>query len=246
MKCKNCGANYPMRELQCPYCGTLNARGLRQKQQREKAYSDFEKASTEEVGKIRTRMFNRVLNVALVVEIAAFVLVFAGAALYFYSQEAFLDAKKHFQMDEMNAHMEELYTQNRLDELTQYMRENDLNNQENYEYTQAILIGQKIIGFKEARMCYFGNEKPLKEYDADRLVRAIQELLYYDSPAYPELTERNQDLWDTYSRDAETFARAVLGFNDEQLQTLNQNYVPQDEMKPLIEQVMQRRDHDEG
>ena len=240
MKCKNCGANYPMREMRCPYCGTVNARGLRQQCQLERADEDLEKAETEGLEKIQLRMVNRVLNVSLVLEIAAIALLVAGVIVYGFGYDITRSTKRFLNSDQMNAHMEQLYTENRLDELWTYLHENDLRGEDYYEYMQAALIGFDYRQFKCARMTYLDTKQELDEYTVSSLLDNIQELLYFDCLAYPELTERNEVIWNRCSRDAEVFARVVLGFDDAQIEILKQKYVPSKDMNALKELVMQR------
>lgn len=229
-----------MRELRCPYCGTVNARGLRQQCQLERADEDLKDAETEGLEQIRLQMVNRVLNVSLVLEIAAIALLVAGVMMYALGCDIMRSTKQHLNADEMNAHMEQLYTENRLDELWAYLHENDLRGEDYYEYMQAALIGFDYRQFKCARMTYLDTKQELNEYTVSSLLDNIQELLYFDCLAYPELTQRNEVIWNRYSRDAEVFARVVLGFDDAQIQILKQEYVPSKDMNALKELVMQR------
>ena len=47
MKCKNCGADYPMKNLECPYCQTSNSLGKMWQKEAAKALSEVEIANAQ-------------------------------------------------------------------------------------------------------------------------------------------------------------------------------------------------------
>lgn len=247
MKCKNCGANYKMRELRCPYCGTINPKGYIQQALREQAESEYDRASTKTLGQVRRRMVNKVLNRTLLVEIAGFVLIFLVAFLCFFGYEAYLSVRKQVKIDSMEQHMEELYTQGRFRELHVYMDKNALFDPENdvcYEYAQMALIHYDYIRFVQSRMEYFANGGEISEYELEQLLREIHNILCVDISAYPELTERNEEIWKGYCREAEACASGLLELNEAQMELLRQEDFSWDGCDQLAEDLMQRRAQD--
>ena len=238
MKCKNCGANYPSRELACPYCGTANPMGRMQKQQRERAEADYEMASTTTVSQVRRTMCNRVLNRTLLVEGILFALVFLGACATFIFQDFMLDVQKKRHGSEMQAHIEELYEQERFSELFGYMMDYELMGPETYEYSQIALLYYDYQDFVQSRFDYFYELGNLSRYTPESLIRNMHRILHRDEfSAYAELTEKNKVYYEQYVRDVETFAQAVLGFDDAQLDLLRQDYVPieqEDQLEAVI------------
>lgn len=242
MKCKNCAASYSIKELRCPYCGAINPKGWMQKQQRKQAQSDYQTASTKTVGPLRRQMVNRVLNRTLLVEGIVFVLLIAGVFLTFFLQDFFLNVKKSSQKDTMNAHMEELYTQERFLELRQYIDQNHLFSEVNDDYSQMALMYYHYDEFKQSRMTYFCEQDELKEFHVKTLLWNMNKILQFKNVmVYSKLTERNKVLWDKYTEDAEIFATSVLGLNDAQMQILTQERMSSDETDQLVEAIMQGR-----
>lgn len=247
MKCKNCGANYRMRELRCPYCGTINPKGCIQQDLREQAQYEYDKASTKTLGQVRRRMINKVLNRTLLVEIAGFVLLVVVTFLCFFCHEAYLEINKHARIHTMQQQMEEFYTQGQFRELHVYMQDNalfDTKYDECYEYAQMALIHSNYTRFEESRMVYFSKGDKLSDYDINQLLRNIHRVFCDEFPAYPELTERNEKIWQGYCREAEAFASAVLGLDEAQMELLHQKDLPWNGLNQLGETLMQRRGQD--
>lgn len=238
MRCKNCGADYPMRELRCPYCGQANPKGLFQKMQREQAETDYQRANTT-VGQMRRRMANRIMNRILIAEVALLILIVGGAFIYSFAAYFIQEAKINANSDSIQAHMEELYTQGRFNELDYYMERNHLPLSAYPEYFDATMIQFYYNQFNEERINYLTKREELPPYTARSLVSNMNYLLSHCISDYPDLTERNQKLADAACREVEVFASVILGFDDSQIELLKQSMLTSETADQLADLIMQ-------
>ena len=82
MKCQNCGANYSLLHLHCPYCGTPNPRGLFWKNRRGEADAAYADALRDEKSQ-KLLSLSRFADRLLMISGAAFALIFLCAFLFF-------------------------------------------------------------------------------------------------------------------------------------------------------------------
>ena len=75
MKCKNCGANYMLRELKCPYCGTENAIGRIWHAQRTEAELEYERRRIAEGRKINPYVTTRALSRIIILQILVLIVL---------------------------------------------------------------------------------------------------------------------------------------------------------------------------
>ncbi len=238
MKCKNCGANFPIRELNCPYCNTVNPKGWLQKIELDRANAELEATQAKEVV-LRRRLVNHVLNRAILVEILVMVLFFAGVVGYFFLEDRLQTTSNHIHMEEINAHLEELYTQQRFGEMSHYISQRHLYPQADPKYVQMVSISWEYEAFQESRMTYYEQQAAgqLQNDDVSSLLKDIHDVLLL--PAEQDLDPKNLQLCQTYQQEAEVFARVILKLDDAQVEQLYQKYVYSDVIDPLTEYVME-------
>ena len=243
MKCKNCGANFPLKELNCPYCGATNIKGWVQKRDKERAEAEYESASKVTAVILRKRMANCLLNRTFAAEVIVGILLAVGIVVTFYLQDVFINMKHKYKADELQVRMEELYSQESFSELYDFIQKNHFYNDENRKYTQAARLYFEYNDFEQARMNYYSKKDELKEYEAESLVWNIHKVLDLNNAGYEKLTEENRAICDRYTRDAEVFATVVLGFDENQMQLLKQDHLKYEEQKQLAEDLLQRGAH---
>ena len=243
MKCKNCGANYRAKEEKCPYCGTANPRGLRWKQEKQTAEAEYARVSSEEVPLLRLRAANRVLNRVLIAEAALFALAFLGVVAAFFLTDAAHKAGNRLNETKIEAEIETLYASEQFGALYEMMDERDLFGQEHYEASQMVLLYSQYERFEESRLELFraAEKNDVDEDDITWLIGRMNNVLNADIPAYPELTERNRAHVEEYRADVLAFAEAMLGMTEEERAVLQQDYIPMDEEKTLVDAVLERR-----
>ena len=241
MKCKHCGANFPIRELNCPYCNTVNPKGWMQKIDLERAELEYETSKNKKVVVLRRKLANHILNRALLIEIILIALVFLGAIGYFILQDFFQSAKNKIHADDIQAHMEQLYTQGRFNELDYYMDQNRLNEQAPEDYAQITRLQYYHNQFVQYRMAYFDQQEEgkVREYTASTLIGSMHSLLHPNLPRGQELTKRNQPIVENYQQEAEAFAIGILHLDETQMQMLRKEHLEFSEAKQLTQFVME-------
>lgn len=244
MKCKNCYGNYSSRELCCPYCGTDNPRGRLWKRRRDQA--DFDLKTAEEASKpiMRRYMANRALNRILLVEGALVLLFIISVVAVFFFSEKGLALSSRINQGSIISDLETMYAEERFSEMYYYLQEKDLfSNDTYYEYCQMALLHTDYTKFCTSRLRFFRESESgtLSEYTPERLVMDMHSVFNGYIPAYRDLTDRNRAIWERYCRDTEVFATAVLGFTEDEMALLRQDYLLMEEETVLTDAIWEGR-----
>lgn len=243
MKCKNCGGNFPSRELRCPYCGAENTRGRLWKQQRDRADRDLETARREDLPTAKKLALHKVLNRILLAELILIALFALGLFATFFLTDAGLFNGTLFGREKIDAELQALYDAGDFDRLYQRLEETDSFDQEHYTLCQMALIYRDYEAFCITRTCWFQEteEKDISEYTAAWLVDHMHDLFYCDIPAYPELTDQNAAILAEYQQDAALFARHILRLTEEEMALLQkQDWMYSEEEDALAAAILER------
>ena len=112
MKCKGCGANFPSRELTCPYCGRENHRGLSWFSHRQAAEEAYQQALAQSGVSLRRIAANRIVNRILFGIIALFLLTVLLVFLYFFAAEGLSRLSVALRQDAIYEYLDQLYRDN--------------------------------------------------------------------------------------------------------------------------------------
>ena len=238
MKCKNCSGHYSSRELECPWCGTVNQRGLTWKRIRDKAQGDLTAAEAEMIP-IRRRY---VANIALswIIGIEILLIILSLLVLLLLSPEG-LNLLNRPNADTLSQ-LETLYEEKNFEEMSNILAKMKLHGLSKYqEYAQADLIHMAYQGFCEYRMHHFQNLGTQDHWYLDSLLASINRVLSGGTYVTPDMTDRNHELWQEYCQDAEIFARCVLGFNDEETELLGNGMLSPSDRTRLTDKILEGR-----
>lgn len=155
MKCKSCGANYPSREIACPYCDTPNPRGMKWKAQRDFAQWEYQEARSELEPVLRLRRWDKIVNRVLLIEIALIVLMIAGVFVAFFLEEQVGSLGSAFGREGLEQEFAALYEEERFGELYHRLDETGLLGEDFFEYSQMALLHYDYQSFDLARMEFF-------------------------------------------------------------------------------------------
>lgn len=240
MKCKNCGANFSARELNCPYCGTPNPKGKRWANQMDRAEREY-RAAREQVTKelplqVAYRVAGRIRTILAVV-LGVIVL---GVILWALISDYGGQLRNKAQREQLETQMAELYSQERFGELYRLMGDRELFGEDYYAYSQMCLIYYGYSEFCQTRMELLQGavrEENLN-FTIERILDRAGELLALDISAYPDLAPENQAVYDRYCLDVTTFLRAMLAMTEEEVLSLSgQGYVPTREGPDTVEPI---------
>ncbi len=243
MKCRNCGAHFRARELDCPYCGTPNPKGAMWQRERQAAEAEYDRVSGVVAPALRRQAANRFLNRLLLIEAGIFALFFVILAAVFFMGGVAGKMHYFFHREEVEAELAALYREERFGALYARLSELDLVGEAFYEYSQISLLYYDYEDFTGARMEFIalrdGGEE-VEEDDVEWLLNRMHDLLSPHIPAYPEFTERNNEYLKRWQADVEQFATAVLGMGEEETAVLRQDYITMEETDALVQAVLQR------
>lgn len=242
MKCKNCGANFPMRELNCPYCGTPNPKGKRWADQMNRAEREYQATRQRVEKELPLQVAYRVAGMVRTILAVILGVILLGMILWALLSEYGGRLRTRAQQEKLETQMAELYEQERFDELYRLMDDRGLMGRDYYAYSQMCLLSYQYSEFCQSRMELLQG-RVRQEYlnDAiERLLRYSAELLTLDIAAYPELAPENQSVYNRYCLDVTTFLRVMLGMTQEEVLSLSgQGYTPTregpDTVQPIAE-----------
>ena len=138
MKCKNCGANYMLRELKCPYCGTENAIGRIWHAQRTEAELEYEKKRIAEGRKISPYVTTRALSRIIILQIL--VLIILSAVSYAFDEWTYrntYDKVSSMKTETLRENVRELYEKGEYREMGEMAYE--LYRRDNYDNEESRL-----------------------------------------------------------------------------------------------------------
>lgn len=220
MKCKNCGGDYRTRELICPYCGTENLVGriwMAQKTQAELEYEAYRKQAGTRVSPY---VVNRVLGRIAVLLIGVCILVFIGALVVVLGADALRHYKiGHIGAEEQQQTMETLYQEGRLPELYQYMHENELIGQDQYVYSQAVLLNFDYENYRNHLLQFLELSEERKQEDDYYLsicIRWGNDVYQCRLGTYCELADENRPLYQSYCEDIKNTFIYTLGMTPDE------------------------------
>lgn len=223
MKCKSCGGDYRTRELICPYCGTENLVGRLWMAQRSEAELQYEKALKETGRKASPYVVNRVLGRIAVVMACLCILMFVAVAVFFMVLEGGKRIYKRMHYQEIVQTMERLYQEENYTELYAYMGKYDLIGEDNYAYSQAVLMDFDYQWFVNHKLKFCEMSEDEKQEDTYYLQATISwgaDICQRNLGRYVELDPMNQALYDSYCQEVTEFWRYTLGMTEEEIERI--------------------------
>ena len=244
MKCQNCGANYSLLHLHCPYCGTTNPRGLFWKNRRDEADAAYADALRDEKSQ-KLLSLSRFADRLLMISGAAFALIFLCAFLFFGAGSALesLRTKYGSGSEKLQSELQALYESGDYLALSRRLDETGQFGPEHYAWSQISLIAHDYERFSIGRLelsSIDAGKLRTNDYPVESVIRYARDILFLDIPAYPELDEKNRAAYEVYCLDVETYLRAVLGLPEEDIARLKQeDYLYSDEQAAIVERAVQ-------
>lgn len=242
MKCKNCGANFSARELNCPYCGTPNPKGKRWADQMDRAEREYRAAREQVTKELPLQVAYRVAGRVRTILAAVLGLIVLAVVLWALISDYGGRLRNKAQREQLETQMAELYSQERFGELYRLMGNRELFGGDYYAYSQMCLIHRDYSEFCQGRMELLQGSVREEYLDSaiEQLLSQAARLLALDISAYPDLAPENQAVYDRYCLDVTTFLRAMLGMTEEEVLSLSgQGYVPAaagtDTVRPITE-----------
>lgn len=251
MKCKNCGADYPMKNLECPYCQTSNSLGKMWQKEAAKALSEVEIANAqykEKVPYIVNSLLRRSVLVLLLGNAVLFVALFA--LLLFVFRNAYFYYPMH--KNKVDTMLEEAYTVKDFERIYNIMNDYELfdpDDEKMYIYGQSALLYSDYRDFSDKLLTYLATDDDKKAdpdmvcYELDMVIeRAFDVIRLDDNGCYKELKGNNREQYEDYKKEAEAFLAAYAGATQEELNELEQmDRITFDAEKQLIDRVYEER-----
>lgn len=254
MKCKSCGADYKMREPECPYCGRENKLGKYWSRQEHTAQRSYEEIKKEVLTSGSVYVVNKMLNAVIGVMIALIALAFVVSFISYYAEEEIQKVKKSNVSEEQ---IKTLYAAENYKQLYHYMSEYDVLQETEYTvYAEAAFMNEKWEDFVSRRMEFQDAElEDIEEYPRYGLIYECMddasEIYKKDwSSRHQEVAAENQAYYDWMCMEADAFLIGELGMTYEEVMSLREIESYQDEWKSLQRSLYDRngwqwRDKDE-
>lgn len=242
MKCKNCGANFSLREVSCPYCGTPNPRGKRWADRMSQAEQEYRQTRDQVKKELPIQVAYRVAGSVRTILAAILGVILLGMVLWALLSGYGGKFRNRVQRERLETQMAELYEQERFGELYRLMNDRELMGQDYYVYSQMCLIHYRYSEFCQARMELLqgGVQEDNLDFTIERILYRAGELLALDISAYPDLAPENQTVYDRYCLDVTTFLRTMLAMTEEEVLSLTgQGYVPTREGPNTVEPILE-------
>lgn len=247
MKCKNCGSNYPTRQLQCPYCGTENFLGKiwqREISDAEKEFDAARKASGKAIFSPYT--LNRIVSRVLVVLVGLYILLFVGVFAFFFLQEGFRKIYVFVRHDHIEETMEEYYNNGEFEKLDAYMNQYEIGTEdEYYAYTQVTLLNYDYNEYLNMKMSFMDlseEEKQEDSYYLEYILKYAQDILSHNQGIYSRLDVRNEAIYEEYCSKIKPFLLGTLQMDEEDYERLTSaEYIYSDEHEQMMDEIKERK-----
>lgn len=244
MKCKSCGADYKLRDPECPYCGRENKLGKYWSWQEHTAQKKYEGVKKEVITSGTLYVINKMLNAVLAVMIALIVLVIAILFISSYIGDSVEKLTKGKVSAEQ---IKALYEVADYHNLYEYMSKYDVLHEEAYSiYAEAAFMYKKWEEFVEQRMEFHDAElEDIEEYPKYGLVYDCMDeasTIYMKewSSRHREVAPENQAYYDWMCMEADAFLIGELGMTYEEVMSLREIQSYQDEWKALQKNLYDR------
>lgn len=244
MKCKSCGADYKMREPECPYCGSENKIGKYWSRQEKTAQRQYE-GTKKEIMKsgslyVVNKMLNAAIGVMLVLIILALVITFIACQV----EEGIQKVKKSKVSEEQ---LKSLYVEENYEQLYCYMSEYEVLHEDAYAiYAEAAFMYESWEKFVEQRMKFQEAElDDIEEYPRYGLIYDCMDdasTIYRKewSSRHHDVAAENQAYYDWMCMEADAFLIGELGMTYEEVMSLREIESYQDEWEVLQRSLYDR------
>ncbi len=220
MKCKNCGGDYRTRELICPYCGTENLVGRLWMAQRTEAEQEYEAYRREAGRRVSPYVINRVFGRIAVLMAGLCILTLVGSVIVLLTAQLMHQyAVNRVDMEKKQQTMDTLYQENRLPELYAYMSAYDLIGEDQYVYTQAVLLNFDYENYRSHLLEFLELTEEEKQQDDYYLAYSIRwgnDVYQCRLGSYYALADENQTLYDSYCDDIRDSFVYAMGMTPEE------------------------------
>lgn len=244
MKCKSCGADYKLRDPECPYCGRENKLGKHRNWQERTAQKRYEGVKQDVINNGILYVFNKMLNAIIGVMVGVIILGIVVLFITFYIEEEIRkQAKNQVSIEEIQGFYEaEDYRQ-----LYEYMSEHNVLHEDFYAiYAEAAFMYKKWEQFEEQRMKFQDADiEDLEEYPKYGLIyNCMKEAstIYRKewSSNHREVAPENKAYYEWMCMETDAFLVGELGMTYEEAMSLREIQSYQDEWKELQRSLYDR------
>lgn len=239
MKCKNCGADYRLRQLRCPYCETENLLGrmwlIKRTDTIKKVEAEQRAAKKKFVPYVVSKTVNRLI-LFMVVILIAFIMIF--------EMHMIPGSKKDADGKIITPKMLSLHEDGEYYKLREYLDSIDGGGlyTEIPEYmAQSALLAYDYNEFIEYRLNYLGEDRSKWEEDYFKMViDKCVDIHNLEVGVYSGYHEENQKQYDEYNEYIMAFLKGTLSLTDEELNVLMDEDASYSEQKELIHKIFER------
>lgn len=239
MKCGNCGADFSAKELQCPFCGTVNPTGVKWTEEEAHAGVQVERTRKMVIRSAPLYVANRVVNRILAVFLVLAILLFAGIFLSFWIEEK---VAAHRQSTAVFAEAVALREAGDYQGLKEYLDAHEVDGSKGSPYGvffEAVYLNEEIDDFWADWMRYSQYDQAyFEEYweysAAESMLEKCAQILQGDSYRYRADYEENEDLMEELQHFSRLFLVSEFGYDEADIQRLTETPTYEDAFEDVI------------
>ncbi len=244
MKCKSCGADYKLKDKECPYCGSQNQLGKYWSRQERKAQKDYEGIKKDVIVSGSIYVINKILNAVIGGMIALFVISIVIVGATSLIGEKLGEVKKSKVSSEQ---MQTLHASNQYRELYDYMSEYDVLHEEAYTvYAEAAFMSKRWEEFEDKRMRFFETDE--EDFASDSkygivygVMDEASEIVRKEwSSSHKEVSPENQEYYSGLCAEVDAFLIGELGMTAGETRMFREIESYMDEWRALQRSIYRR------
>lgn len=246
MKCKSCGADYKLRDSECPYCGRENTLGKIWNVQEHTAQKKYEGVKKDVITNGIIYVINKILNAIIGVMIGIIILVMVILFISCYIGDGIEKRTKGKTSIEQ---LQSFYEEAEYNKLYEYMSEHGVLHEDTYTiYAEAAFMYKKWEKFVEQRMIFHNadlediEESPKYGLIYDCMKEASAIYMKEWSSSHREVAPENMAYYDWMCMEVDAFLIGELGMTYEEVMSLREIQSYEDEWKVLHRSLYDRND----
>lgn len=225
MKCENCGADFSAKELQCPFCGTVNPTGVKWTEEEAQARNQVEHTRKMVIRSAPLYVANRVVNRILAVFLVLAILLFAGTFVAFWIEEK---VTEHRQSTAVFSEAEALRQAGDYQGLKEYLDFHDADGSNGSPYAvfyEAVYLHEEIDDFMAEWMRYSQYDQAyFEEYweygAAENMLERCAQILQGDYYRFRADYAENAELMEELQHLCKLFLISEFGYDEADIQRL--------------------------
>lgn len=227
MKCVNCGADYSVNQLNCPFCHAENPEGLKRINEKKRRWDLFNALRLKTILNAGPIIVTRVLTRILLICIGIFGISIAGVILVLWVNDlSARNTNTNRPLTEHVINLEKIKLSGEYHKLSDYLGDNDLSRYDGVEeYWQLYDIHEDLLAFRRYRDYaeHMTKEKISEDpFTIETLLSYACKIEEYDreGSGWTKLYDGNKGIYEDYMEEVRAGLMVTCGFTKEEVEKL--------------------------